>query len=75
MGLRGTRQQGSREDYIIRSLDASPNIIWVIKSRRMRWVGFVAHMRKTGELHTRFWWQNLMERDHLEDPGIDWRLI
>jgi hypothetical protein len=23
---------------------SSPNIIWVIKSRRMRWVGHVAHM-------------------------------
>ena len=22
----------------------SPNIVWVIKSRRMRWVGHVAHM-------------------------------
>ena len=22
----------------------SPNIIWVIKSRRMRWAGYVAHM-------------------------------
>jgi len=23
----------------------------------MRWAGHVAHMRKTGELHTRFWWE------------------
>jgi hypothetical protein len=36
----------------------SPNIIWVIKSRRMRWAGHVARMRKTGELHTRFWWKS-----------------
>ena len=37
----------------------------------MRWAGHVAHMRKTEELHTRFWWENLMERDHLEEPGVD----
>ena len=24
---------------------------------------------------TRFWWGNLKLRDHLEDPGIDWRVI
>jgi len=23
----------------------------------------------------RFWWGNLMERDHLEEPGIDGRII
>jgi len=56
-------------------LCASPNIIWVIKSRRTRWPGHVACMRKTGELHTRFWWKNLMERDHLVEPGIDVRLV
>jgi hypothetical protein len=27
-------------------LYSSPNIIWVIKSRRMRWVAHVAHMRE-----------------------------
>ena len=24
-----------------------------------------------GEAYTRFWWGNLRERDHLEDPGAD----
>jgi hypothetical protein len=28
-----------------------------------------------GELHTRFWWGELRERDLLEDPGIDERII
>jgi hypothetical protein len=23
-------------------------------------------------MHTGFWWGNLRERDHLEDPGVDW---
>jgi hypothetical protein len=24
---------------------------------------------------TGFWWENLMERDRLEDPGVDGRII
>jgi len=26
-------------------------------------------------VHRGFWWGNLRERDHLEDPGIDRRII
>jgi len=28
-----------------------------------------------GELYTGFWWGHLRERDHLGDPGVDWRII
>jgi hypothetical protein len=28
-----------------------------------------------GEVYTGFWWGNLREIDHLEDPGIDGRII
>jgi hypothetical protein len=46
----------------------------VIKSRIMRWVGHVACMGKA-VVCTGFWWGNLRERDHLEYPGIDGRII
>ena len=36
----------------------------------MRWAGHVARMGR-GEVHTRFRWGNLRERDHLEDRDID----
>jgi len=28
-----------------------------------------------GEVYTGIWWRNRSERDHLEDPGIDGRII
>ena len=49
---------------------SSPNIIRVIKSRRMRWAGHVARMGR-GEAYTECRWGNLRERDHLEDPGVN----
>ena len=26
-------------------------------------------------MHTMFWWGNLKERGHLEEPGVDGRII
>jgi len=45
----------------LNDLYSSPNIIWVIKSRRMRWARHVAHVRRE-EVYTEFWWGNLRER-------------
>ena len=59
----------------VNAMYSSPNIIWVIKSRRMNWEGDIQHGRGRGDLYTGFWWGNLMERNHFEDPGIDWRII
>ena len=58
----------------LNDLYSSPNIVWVIKCRRMRWTGYVVHM-EGGEAYTGFWLGNLRERDHLGDPGIDGSMI
>jgi hypothetical protein len=52
----------------------SPNIVRVIKSRRMSREGHVARMGK-GETYTGFWWRNLRKRDHLEDPVLNGIII
>jgi len=41
----------------------SPNIIPVIKSRIMRWAGYVSYKRE--EVDRGFLWKNLRETDHL----------
>ena len=38
----------------LNDLYSSPNIVRVIKSRRMRWAGHVAHMGRE-EVYTGFW--------------------
>jgi hypothetical protein len=55
-------------------LYSSPNITQVIKSKRITWAGNVAPMGR-GKLLTGSWWRNLKERGHLEDPGVDGRII
>jgi hypothetical protein len=47
----------------LRDLYASPSVIRIIKSRRMRWAGLVARMGKR-EMHIGYWWESQRERDH-----------
>jgi len=37
----------------------------------MSWAGHVAHMGEE-EVHTRFWWGELRERDYWEGVGMNW---
>jgi len=54
----------------LNDLYSSPNIVQVIKSRRMRWAGHVAHMgEERGCIGS--WWGNWREGDHWEDLGVD----
>ena len=48
-------------------LYSSPNIVRVIKSRRMRWAG---HVGRIGS-----WWGNRRERYHWGDLGVDGWII
>ena len=57
----------------LNDLFCSPNIVRVIKSRRMRSVGHVARMGERRGVY-RVLVGNLRERDHLEDTGVDERI-
>ena len=56
------------------ALYSSPNIIQGIKSRRMALTRHVARMGERRGAY-RVWWGNLRDGDHLEDPGVDGRII
>ena len=58
----------------LNDLYSSPNIVWVIKSRRMRWAGHVARMGE-GRGCIGSCWGNRRERDYWGDLGIDGWII
>ena len=65
--------RGPRNEEL-NDLYSSPNIFRVTKSRRMRLAGRVARMGKRGSV-SRVLVGNLRERDHMEDPGVNGRII
>ena len=58
----------------LNDLYCSPNIVRVIKSRRMRWARHVARMGERRGV-CRVLVGNLRETGHFEDPGVDGRVI
>jgi len=76
---------GPRSDEVMREwrrlhneelndLYSSPNIVRVIKSRRMRWAGHVAGMvEERGCIES--WWGNRREGDQWGELGVDGRIL
>jgi len=59
----------------LNDLYCSPNIVRMIKCRRMRWAGHVAcFFWNRGGVY-KFLVGSLSERDHLENLGVDGRII
>jgi hypothetical protein len=50
------------------------DIIRMIISKMMRWMGHIARVAER-RMHAGFWWVNLREMDYLEDIGVDRRII
>ena len=58
----------------LNDLYSPPNIVRVIKSRRMRWARHVAHMGEERGAY-RVLVGNRRERDHWGDLGVDGRIL
>jgi hypothetical protein len=70
-GTGGWRKVHNEE---LHNLYSSPNIIRMIKPRRMRWAGHVARMRRG--MHIGYSWESQMERDHWEDQDVGgWTIL
>ena len=62
-----TGEQRRLHNEELNDLYSSPNILRVIKSRRMRWAWHVARIGEEREVYR----VNRMERDHWGDLGVD----
>jgi hypothetical protein len=57
-----TGDRGKLYNEELHNLYSSPNIISMIKSRRVTWVGHVTRMGRRG-MHIGYWWGSQKERD------------
>jgi hypothetical protein len=73
-GITGEWRKLHNEELYV-DLYPSKNIIRVTKSRRMRWAGHVAGMGDRRGAYRILVEGDLRERDHLEDPVVDGRII
>jgi hypothetical protein len=69
-----TRELRKLHEEDLDDLYSLPNIVRVIKSTRMRSVGHAAYGGWERCIHG-FGGQNLREKDHLEDPSVDERIL
>ena len=67
--ITGERRKPHNEEF--NDPYSSPNVVRVIKSRRMRWSAYGGR----AEVYTGFWCRKLMEIDLLENTDLDGRII
>ena len=77
LGLRGTREQGSGKDCIVRSFMICIHHQKLFRrSNQEQWDGWgMWHAWKTRLVHIQFWWRDLWKRDHLKGLTVDVRII
>jgi hypothetical protein len=63
-----------RHNKELNDLSSSSIIVRVIKPRRMKWAGACSSYGGEKKAYTGFWWGNLREKDHFQDPGVDERV-
>jgi hypothetical protein len=69
-----TREWRERHNEELTDLYSSPNLIWVIKSRRMRLAGYVACMKERRDVY-RVLVGKPDEKNNLEDLGVNGRIM